>query len=53
MLARSLFRAASSARKSPSLAAATANFGATLSANFSDAPTVKIALKGVNFRLNL
>ncbi|KAE8875372.1 hypothetical protein PF005_g20327 [Phytophthora fragariae] len=40
MLSRSLFRAASSARKSPSLAAATANFGAMQSASFSDAPTM-------------
>ncbi|GMF21976.1 unnamed protein product [Phytophthora fragariaefolia] len=39
MLARSLLRAASSARQSPALATATANFGALQSANFSDAPT--------------
>jgi hypothetical protein len=47
MLARSLFRAASSARKSPSLAAATTNFGAALVARFSDAPTVRGALEFV------
>ncbi|KAG3113711.1 hypothetical protein PI124_g7313 [Phytophthora idaei] len=40
MLARSLFRAASNARKTPSLAAATANFGAAQVARFSDAPTM-------------
>ncbi|ETK74452.1 ATP-dependent protease subunit HslV [Phytophthora nicotianae CJ01A1] len=40
MLARSLFRAASSARKSLSLTAASANFGATQVARFSDAPTM-------------
>ncbi|KAG2768519.1 hypothetical protein JG687_00007159 [Phytophthora cactorum] len=40
MLARSLFRAASNARKTPSLAAATPNFGAAQVARFSDAPTM-------------
>ncbi|KAF1776799.1 Nucleophile aminohydrolase [Phytophthora cactorum] len=40
MLARSLFRAASNARRTPSLAAATANFGAAQVARFSDAPTM-------------
>ncbi|KAG1711606.1 hypothetical protein DVH05_008854 [Phytophthora capsici] len=41
MLARSLFRAASSARTSPSLAAATANFGASQVAHFSEAPKMR------------
>ncbi|KAG7385405.1 hypothetical protein PHYPSEUDO_001534 [Phytophthora pseudosyringae] len=40
MLARSLFRAASSARTSPSLAAAAANLGSAQVARFSDAPTM-------------
>ncbi|KAF4325568.1 hypothetical protein BBO99_00002004 [Phytophthora kernoviae] len=40
MLARSLFRAASGASKTPSMAAAAANFGAMQTTNFSDAPTM-------------